>query len=173
MTKPSIPIAFVWNGDGMVPARGYAAQADRQYVVGQVYLLEAREERSPAAHAHYFAAVSEAFQNLDEKATEKLKTPDHLRKWALIETGFYDETILDCGSKEVALRMAAFTRAADDYSELIVRGPLLVKRTAKSQKVRAMDKDAFKKSSQAVLDLLSDMIGVNRTVLSRYAGRLA
>jgi hypothetical protein len=169
----SIPFVYVWTGDGFVPARGYAARAARDFKPGEAYTLEVREDRSPHMHRHYFAAIAEAFANLDERVTNRLKTPEHLRKWALIETGHYDETITDCGSHEVALRMAAFTRRKDDYSEIIVRGNLLCERTAKSQSVRVMNKEDFKQSSRDVLDLLSDMINVNRTALERYAGRVA
>lgn len=169
----SIPFIYTWTGDGFVPARGYAARAAREFKPGENYVLEVREERPPATHRHYFAAISEAFNNLDDRCTDKLKTPDHLRKWALIETGHYNETITDCGSQEVALRMAAFTRQIDDYCEIRVRGPLMCVRHAKSQKLRSMDKEQFKESSRAVLDLLSDMISVNRTVLERYAGKVA
>ena len=168
-----VPLVYTWTGDGWIPARGYAAQAARQFKPGETRILEVREERSGAAHRHYFAAVSEAFQNLDERCTERLKTPDHLRKWALIETGFYDEVITDCGSHEVALRMAAFSRAIDDYAEIRVRGNLLSIRRAKSQKVTEMDKEHFKRSSDAVLDLLSDMLHVSRTVLKQIAGKVA
>lgn len=168
------PIRFLWT-DGLVmaPVKGYLARAEAQFEVGKVYQLEVREERSAAEHNHYFAALSDCHANLSEEATEKLKTPDHLRKWALIETGWYDEVQTDCGTQEVALRMAAFTRRMDDYCEIRVRGSVLVVRHAKTQSVKAMDKDAFRKSKTEVLDLLSDMIGVNRTVVERYAGKHA
>jgi|SRR6185369_4843478 len=157
----------------MVPARGYAAQAQRQFKMGNNYMLEVREPRSGAAHRHYFAAIGDAFPNLDDRCTERLKTPEHLRKWALIETGFYDEVITDCGSHEVALRMAAFSRAIDDYAEIRVRGNLLSIRRAKSQKVTEMDAAHFKASSDAVLELLSDMLHVSKTVLKQMAGKVA
>lgn len=168
-----VPLVWTWTGDGMVPARGYAAQATRQFKPGENYTMEVREQRSGPHHRRYFAAINEAFQNLDERCTERLKTPDHLRKWALIETGHYDESIIDCGSHEVALRIAAFERRIDDYAEITVRGNLLCIRHAKSQSLRDMDKDEFRTSSDDVLDLLSDMLHVSRTVLKKYAGRIA
>lgn len=170
------PIKFTWNGEAMVPAKGYAARAERQYAPSETYTLEVREERSSAEHNHYFAAIADAYANLSDAVTERLRTPDHLRKWALIETGWFDETVTDCGSHEVALRMAAFTKVVErdnrqDYCEIIVRGPALVLRLAKSQSRKAMDKEDFRKSKNDILDLLSDMVGVNRTLLERYAER--
>ena len=171
------PVRFVWDGSQMVPARGFAARAEKQFVPFESYTLAVVEQRSVKEHNHYMAAVADAFDNLDEALTERIRTPAHLRKWALIATGWFDEKVTDCGSHEVALRMAAFTRVlegnrVDDYCEIIVRGPALVVRTAKSQKMHgagAMSKDDFRKSSTEVLDLLADMVGVNRTLLERYA----
>lgn len=170
------PVKFLWTADGiMAPVKGYLARAETQFEVGKVYQLEVREERSSQEHNHYFATLADAHANLSERATEKLKTPDHLRKWALIETNWYDEVVTDCGTHEVALRMATFTRRMDDYCEVRLRAAedggekkLLVVRSAKSQSMKSMDKESFRKSKQDVLDLLSDMIGVNRLVLERY-----
>lgn len=173
----SVPIRFVWDGSAMIPARGFAARAERQYVPFETYTLEAvADQRSLKEHNHYMASVAEAFDNLDEKLSTRFSRPAHLRKWALIETGWFDEAVTDCGSQEVALRMAAFTRTLegnhpDDYVEIIVRGPALVVRSAKSQKMHgtdAMSKEDFRASSKDVLDLLADMVGVNRTLLERY-----
>lgn len=172
------PIKYIWNGEAMIPAKGYAARAEKQFMPFETYTLEVREERSSAEHNHYFAAVSDAFQNLSDEVTDRIRTANHLRKWALIATGWFNEKITDCGSHEVALRMAAFTRVLEsghpgEYCEIIVRGPALVVRTAKSQSMREMNKEDFRKSKQDVLNLLSDMIGVNRTLLERHAGKSA
>lgn len=167
------PLKFMWDGSVMTPARGYAARAERQFTPFETYTLEVREDRSAVQHKHFFASIADAFTNLDDRCTKKIKTPEHLRKWALIETGWFDEHQIECGSNEVALRMATFVRSNDDYCEIIVRGPVLVVRTAKSQSQREMDKKEFQKSSSDVLDLLADMIGVNRTILKRYAGKAA
>lgn len=169
-------IRFVWDGNAMIPARGFAARAEKEFVPFETYDMEAVTPRSLKEHNHYMASVAEAFDNLDERLSERFRRPSHLRKWALIDTGWYDEQVTDCGSHEVALRMAAFTRTVegnhpDDYCEIIVRGPALVVRTAKSQKMNGvgrMSKEDFRASSKDVLDRLADMVGVNRTLLERY-----
>ena len=63
--------------------------------------------------------------------------------------------------------------AIDDYAEIRVRGNLLSIRRAKSQKVTEMDAAHFKASSDAVLELLSDMLHVSKTVLKQMAGKVA
>lgn len=164
------PIKFQWDGKAMVVAQGYLAQAEKRYTVGAFYALEQVDEaRNMNAHNAYMAEVASAWENLSDAATKKLKSPTHLRKWALIETNWYDEQIIDCGTHELALRMATFAHDSDDYCEIRVRKNLLVIRRARSQKRSKMNNEDFKKSSKDVLDLLSDMIGVNRTVLERYA----
>src|SRR6185295_12887201 len=168
---------FLWSQGVMTPIKGFGDQARRQFVDGEVYRLVIENERSGPEHRHYFACINDAFGSLNEKVTaEKIKTPEHLRKWALIETNWFNEVITDCGSKEVAMRMAAFTRKMDDYSEILVRGHLLVVRTAKSQTSKgpnAMSLEDCRQSKKDVLDLLSDMLGINRTILERYGGRSA
>lgn len=154
----------------MIPQSGYLAQCEKRFVVGQIYTLEQVDEaRNMNAHNAYMAEVASAWENLSDAATKKLKTPTHLRKWALIETGWYDEQIVDCGTHELASRMATFTHQTDEYCEIRIRKNLLVIRRPRSQKRSKMNSEDFKKSSKAVLDLLADMIGVNRTVLERYA----
>lgn len=70
--------------------------ASREYIVGQVYFLEHREERSSASHAHYFACVADAWMNLPDALAERFPTPEALRKYALIMTGYRDrDYILD------------------------------------------------------------------------------
>ncbi len=66
----------------------YKRVARRQYVHDEVYPVGVHEQRSTAAHAAYFASVGEAWKNLPEADQDRYPTPDHLRKWALVATGW-------------------------------------------------------------------------------------
>lgn len=151
-----------------------------QFEDGHEYPLEVRESRSSRSHAYFFAAVSEAHANLNEEATAALKTPTHLRRWALITAGWYDETLIDAGEGELgkqrAMQMAAMARRLDDYAEIKVihQGEFwfLRVRTAKSQSLSAMGKDEFEKSKRDVLDILAGQINVTRKELER-AGKVS
>jgi hypothetical protein len=158
-------LSFTWDGESMRPLIPKAA--DRQFVCGQVYRMEIREERSGASHRHFFAAIAEAHANLPEGLAEKLATPDHLRKYALIRAGYRDERSIACASPEEAKRMAAFIEPLDDYAFVVVTGATVTVYTAKSQSVRAMGKTEFNESKQRVLDVVSQLIGTDAATLSK------
>lgn len=166
---PALP--FRWDGEGFFPvARNWALIADKYFVVGEVYRLEVREERSAASHNHYFASVVEAHQNLPEKLAQRFPTPDHLRRFALIKAGFREERSVVCASPAEAQKVAGFIKPMDDYAVVMVRDSVVIVYTAKSQSVRAMGKDEFQKSKDAVLEVLATIIGTTRDSLIKNAG---
>lgn len=169
----STPVIFTWSGDAMVPLPRFARLCDAQYVVGETYRLGVVEDRSTATHNHEFAWLKEAWLQLPEDVAHLYPTPEHLRKRALIEAGFYDEQAVDAGSNAAALRVAAAFRAREEFSLVIVRGPYVMIRTAKSQSRRAMDRKAFQESKSAIMDVIAEMIGVAPGALSSNAGLAA
>ena len=58
------PILMTWTDDGVMRPAGplWAKRADQQYVVGERYMVEIRQDRSAASHRAYFAQVNEIFQ---------------------------------------------------------------------------------------------------------------
>jgi hypothetical protein len=63
--------------------------------------------------------------------------------------------------------------AADTYSVVAVRGPIVTVYTAKSQSVKAMGSKDFQASKDAVLALCADMISVEVAQLDRAAQQRA
>jgi hypothetical protein len=161
------PLVFEWTGEAMVPLNPRAA--DRQYVVGERYRLEPREERSTAAHNHEFAWLHDAWLNLPETIADQYPSPEHLRKRALIQAGFYNEEIIDVGSKAGAIRVAASLRGIDDFALVLVRGPFVIRRAAKSQSRRAMNKQEFTASKAAIMEVIAGLIGVAPDQLGKAA----
>lgn len=147
----------------------YPRLADRHYVIGQRYFLEEHAERSTATHRHMFAWLNEAFKNLPEHLAAQFPNVEALRKRALIEAGYYTQEIIDAGSNIVAVRVAAYARQVDDYAVISVSDNIVVIRRAKSQSLKAMDRDEFNASKQAVLEIVSAMIGVEPDTLARAA----
>ena len=125
------------------------------------------------SHRYYFASVNEAHANLPEHLAERFATPDHLRKYALIKAGYRDERSIVATSKAEAQRVAAFVRPIDDYALVVVFEAVVTIYTAKSQSVRAMGKAEFRKSIDAVLDIVSAMVGTSPDELRENAGRAA
>ena len=140
--------------------------ASREYVVGQLYNLEHRENRSSASHAHYFAALHTAWENLPDALAERFPTPEALRKYSLIHTGYRDERTIVCASAAEARRVAAFIKPMDDFAAVSVTGAALVVWTARSQSMRAMGKTVFQKSKDDVLSFCASLIGTTPSQLT-------
>jgi len=149
------------------------AFADKEYVIGQVYAMEEINSRSHASHDHQFAWLAEAWANLPEHLADQFPTPTHLRKAALIDAGYFKETILDAGSNAAALRVAAVMRSDDEFARVVVRGPLVVRRVAKSQKRSEMRGREFQEAKTKVLEIVSAMIGVAPDDLAKNASKAA
>lgn len=161
------PLPFTWDGEAMQVRKGFQRQADQQFVIGEDYRLAPVEDRSDATHRHEFAWLREAWASLPEDVSDAYPSPDHLRKAALIQAGYYTETIVDAGSNAAALRVAAYMKGKDQFSHVVVRGPLAVERIARSQSRRTMDKAEFQASKTAIMEIVGAMIGVDADTLGR------
>lgn len=156
----------------VAPRFGNVARA--QFNDGEEYVLEVREQRSSKSHGHYFASVKAAWENLTGETLEHLSTPDVLRGWCLVQSGWYDQHIVLAASKEDAMRMAMFARSlakSEGYVEIVVvkvDGEWFVRsREPRSQSRASMNKEDFEKSKRDVLDILSGTISVTRKSLER------
>ena len=83
-------------------------------------------ERSEISHSHQFAWLHEAFAQLPESLSERFPTEAHLRKHALIQTGFRSERTFACASKAEALRLAAWLRPKDEFAVIVVRDNVVI-----------------------------------------------
>lgn len=166
------PLMFRWTGEELVPVnRRWQSLADRYLVVGEEYYLAEHNDRSMNTHRHYFASVAEAWRNLPEHfaGLPFTESAEHLRAYALIRTGYCDAHTVVCSSKAEASRMAAFIRPIDGFSIVDVKEATVTRYVAKSQSMKAMDKQEFQQSKVAVLDFLDDLIGVERGTTHRNA----
>lgn len=147
----SQPVLFRWQGEAMEPLPRFAKACDAAFTVGEVYRMEVQEQRSIVSHNHYFATLQEIFLSLPEGADERIKSADHMRKFALIRLGYRDERSILCASKAEARRVAAFIQPMDDFAIVTVHEAMVVVWTAKSQSLKAMGKAAFQQSKDDVL----------------------
>jgi hypothetical protein len=162
-------MAFRWSNRVLIPTARFSDAADEQFVEGAVYWLHVEPERTERSHNHEFATIAEAWKQLPDHLAEHFPTSEHLRKRALIDAGFYTETILDVGSNAAALRVRDFAKAEDGFAHVVVRGPVVVVRKAKSQSKRAMGAAEFQRSKQAVLEIVAGLIGVTPEALTKHA----
>jgi hypothetical protein len=127
-------------------------------------------ERSEKSHRQYFAAIREGFLNLPHHLDQQFASPEALRKHCLIKAGFYDKRSILCSSKAEAQRVAAFLKPMDEYAIVTVEAALVTVYTAQSQSFRAMGKEKFQASKQAVLDIIAAMIGTPVETLRENIG---
>lgn len=164
------PILCQWDGEAFVPVGGYhARQADEDYVIGMRYRLAPIDGRSDASHRHFFSALKEAWDSLPDKyaAEPWAQSPEHLRRYALIRKGFCDTQTVAAGSNAAALRVAAAMRGLNEYALVSVQGATVHVFQAESQSYRAMGKERFQQSKDAVLAFIADLLGVSPADLPR------
>lgn len=139
------------------------------FVEGPVYWVNVEAERSEQTHKHEFAFVRNAWRQIPDELAESYPTPDHLRRRALIQAGYFDEQVIDAGSNAAAIRVATGVRSfpGESFSMVFVRGPYCIIRRAQSQSYKAMGAKAFHESKQAILQVIADMIGVPPEVLAK------
>lgn len=153
----------------MVPVGRSMKEANAAFVVGERYRLVEHQERSTASHRHYFSCIADAWANLREDAQANYPTPEHLRKWALVKAGYYDERSIVCSSKAEARRIAAFVRPMDEYAVVVVSEAVVRVFTAKSQSMKAMGKREFYESKDKTLSVIANLIGVAPEELGKAA----
>jgi len=169
----TIPMPMRWTGESLEPVGRFKRDADRSFVIGQVYRMAEIEERSAKTHNHFFACLHDAWLNLPEDQAERFPTEDHLRKFALIKCGFGDSRQLVASSRAEALRIAAFARPCDEYALVTVDGSVVTIWTAQSQSMKAMGAKIFQASKQAVLDYVAGLVGVSADDLAKHGGQAA
>lgn len=167
------PQFFVWDAERSVMVPRRPSYACRTYVDGEEYRLGIIEERSPQSHSHYFAALHETWSNLPDNLSGRYPTAEHLRKAALIATGWCDSHTLVCASKAEAQRVAAFMRPCDEFAVVVAKEATVTRYVAKSQSARAMGNADFQKSKTDVLDYVAALIKVESSALRQAAGNAA
>ncbi len=163
------PLPFRWTGEAFEPLPRARRACDEAFVIGEVYTLAEEKARSSNSHRHYFAMVNEAWATLPEHMAAQFPTAEHLRKFALIRTGFADSRQIVAASKAEALRLAAFIRPLDEYGLVTVEGAVVTHWTAQSQSTRAMGGNLFQESKSAVLDYIAGLSGAQAGDLGRAA----
>ena len=162
------PLVYEWDGDAMRPLPQFARRADQQFTVHEKYKLEVVRERSKPSHDQQFAWLEEKWLTLHEKYQFEpwAQSPEHLRKYALIRTGFCITEQFACGSKAEASRLATILRSDDEYCLVTVTGSIVNRFRAESQKIRgpgAMSPKRFQESKQKVFDFIDyELLGIKR-----------
>ncbi len=167
------PIFARWDGEGYKPLDRHHNMLGATMVVGQVYRLDIDNERGQRTHNHYFASLTEAWQNLPEGVAAQFDSVEHFRARGLIECGFYNQREFVCASRAEAERLVKFMRSGEGYAVYSLVAASVVERTPKSQSMRAMGKADFQQSKQAVLDWGWSLCGISPETARKNQGQAA
>lgn len=168
------PCQMYWDGEALKPVDPYwLRRALKEFTTGEIYRIVDQPERSTKSHNHLFAAIEDTWKNLPPLMAERFSSPKSLRKYCLIKAGHCFSDSIACPSHSDALRVAAFVRGNDEFAVVTVQKNVVTRYTAKSIAQNAMEKADFQKVKDAVLQILSELIGVAKHELSKNAGAAA
>ncbi len=162
-------VAFIWDGRAMVPLDRFRALANRQYHAGQEYVLSPHKGRSEESHRHYHACVRKGFDNLPESYSEKILSPEHLRKRCLVWEGYADHTEHLCENDEAIAAMILLVRKLEPYAVMKQEGLLLHIWVPQSQDHASMGHELFQESKERVLSRIANMCGISLKELTENA----
>lgn len=174
MTDSAPPILCIFENGVFRPARQSAVlRAQNHYEEGKTYALVEHHARSSTSHNHFFAVLEETYKNLPEIWAQEFASSEHLRKYALIKTGFYDCDMITCPDCETAEKVAAFARKTDEFAIVNIEGSVVRRFTAKSMRLSKMDRADLQRFKTAAFDLFASMLGTDSQTLQSNAGKAA
>ncbi|WP_373237740.1 hypothetical protein [Cohaesibacter celericrescens] len=150
--------AMRWTGEAFEPTKRAMASCKERFHVGEIYAVDAIDERSAAEHNRFFAQVDTLWETLPETMQHDFPTSVHLRKRALVETGFCTEHVHPCKSKAEAQRVRILIKSREQYTIVIVQDDVVRTFEPMSQSVPEMGRRQFKKSAEAVEDWITSLI---------------
>lgn len=168
MIAPPIPCAYV---DGAFrPLGRFREVAAHHFGEGEIVTLAVQEERSEVSHRHEFAWLREAWATLPESLGEAYPSPEHLRKRALIATGWCTTQDYVCGSKAEADRWRGYLhREIGEHAVVIVSEGVVRVHRARSQARGKMNRAEFQASKTAIMEWVAGLLGVSPDTLSSTA----
>ena len=166
MTAPPIPLQY--SGEGVfVATRAGLKLCEEHFGEGEIVLMGQVEERSEVSHRHEFAWLREAWATLPEHLANEYPTAEHLRKKALIATGWRIVRDYPVANRKEAVRLAAALEAeTDEYTVVLIEDAVVRVCRAKSQSRNKMKAADFTASKNDVLGWVAALLEVEPEVLS-------
>ena len=150
-------LTLAYQGNGSF--RAIYPDKCQKLMPGSIAAWQTVEVRSGKSHRHYFAAVHDAWLNLPEHLVDEFPSSEHLRKYALIKSGFCTMTKLACKTNADAINVCTLMSKMDTYAICEVTGGVVTVRQAYSQSIPAMGRKLFQESKEEVFRVLSELIG--------------
>lgn len=159
--------------DVFVPARKFIGQLKKLYADGKAIWLEQIQFRSMDSHRHLFAELHERWESMPEYIRSRFIDEDHLRKYALIRTGWVRAMRhIPFTSREDAITGAVVAKLVDSYALVTIDENVVTIYVARSQKMsgfRSMNNSDFQKSKTDVLSFLDELLGIAMNESDRFA----
>lgn len=167
------PLWFFYAGEGQFDPAGPHTKsvADKHYTIGERYSLITHYGRSEASHGHQFAAIEDAWANLPPDLRMLHPSPVHLRKWALVKSGWCNTQIFPMASEAAAKELQEHLESHDEFAIVIRRGDVVTLYTAKSQSRKAMPGDEFQRSKSDCLAVIAPLLGTTPQTLESNPGK--
>lgn len=164
------PVGMIWDGVSRFAVLDrFLPLARRQFIGGHEYPMIPHRPRSDKAQGLYFASIAVAWDNLPEGYDGRFPTPEHLRKWSLVQEGYAHERAMPCSSADQARAIGQLCRELDSFAVIQVSGDVLTIWNAMSQDKHHMGGDIFNESMQKVLERIAHMIGLSVDELTETA----
>lgn len=163
----SAPIAFTWTDEGTFrPLRRFEAQADREFCVGERYLLEPVDERQSARDRAFHAELRDLWTTLPEEYDGRWPTYDEFRGWCLVQCRYATVKPCPCGTPTNAQNVAALfmTMKRKGFAIVNVEGSVVQVIQPLSQALRGgdMTKEQRHESYRDVIDFARGLVGLQQ-----------
>ena len=166
------PFDARWTGSAFEPTPYFRQRMTLELKPGQTYRLEENRHRSHRSHQHFFAALNEAYENLNERGVF-FPSAEHLRKWCLTFTPFCNVNEHQAATETEAIRVAmSWHKGLYSRVEISADGLTVRQFIPHSQAYSAMSHAKFQKSKDAVFIVLAQQLGCSVEALEE-AGRRA
>lgn len=124
-------------------------------------VIKDKKSRSKRSHDHFFARVVECWETMPDDLKERFPNAEYLRKWALVKSGYCNQTTFVLESKDDTKNVITLVRTLDPFSIIIVRDNIVTVYTAKSQSLKDMGAKDFQESKDAIFRVIGELLGTD------------
>lgn len=160
-------VAIYMHDGNFQPVRKDQDLVRRRCKVGDTYVLSIAERDNAPFRGWYFATLHELFSNLPETMEGRWPDVESMRKWALVQTHWVEESFFTGKTNAEARRHAAWIDKRGDFVITSVEGCVCREQRPKSQSSENMPRADFKKSAEDVVSYLSELLGATRRDMDR------
>ena len=156
-------VRMKWLNGTLVPAsRDSHAALENMLENGKNYDVNVVLPTTQKSRGHFFCSLAEAFSNLPEAVRLDIPSVEHLRKRALIHTGWAHKFVIPCSSGKGLKNLWRLMRETDEYVVCIEKPDnVLEVYKARSMSSREMQRTEFQRCKDDVLKYAWGLVGID------------